>query len=328
MRDQIARHNPGSGIFNGSYLNERVNFNAQDAYLEEDVSEDGLTRAFAHMSLRCHPGAPSGVPSQLLHQLLTADPEIVSLGREFNELHRQIKTEYRFIKHAPEDLKQDHKLIQQQLKNARKSLTDELNVAHRRDYFFRVHNEMMKLSLDQAEMEEPGPEPMVQHELEERNQLQEILCDFSRNLTPQEIVSRKVTAANLLIALASRRVCQTRKPRHATADCKDLAKEECPLPAPCSLLESDQFPVICEREQCIVCLGDTRLSVEQRMRKFARVSHMMTHVESCHLKKLLPHEKPVCRHPKCSPVGHGLFFDEIMHFKNHVQTVHKIKLRG
>jgi hypothetical protein len=67
-RDQMARHGPGRGVF----LNERFDFNSQAAYLEEDVSEDGLTRAFAHISLRCHPGAPSGVPPDLLRPLLAA----------------------------------------------------------------------------------------------------------------------------------------------------------------------------------------------------------------------------------------------------------------
>jgi hypothetical protein len=171
MRDQIARHNPGGGVFNGSYLNKIMNFNSQDAYLKSDVSEDGLTRAFGQMSLCCHPGAPSGVPSQLLRQLLAADPEIASLEREINELHDQLKAIYRFIKRAPEEKKHKHQHLQQQLKNAKKSLIDKLDAAHRRDYFFRIYNKIIKMSLDQTAIEEPGDEPIVQHELEERNRL-------------------------------------------------------------------------------------------------------------------------------------------------------------
>ncbi|TVY17613.1 hypothetical protein LARI1_G005246 [Lachnellula arida] len=109
VRDQIARYNPAGGVFNGLYLNEIMNFNSQDTYLESNVSEDSLTRAFGHISLRCHPGAPSEVPSELLSQLLAADPEITSLGQEFKCLHDQIKVTYRFIKHAPEKKRQEHK---------------------------------------------------------------------------------------------------------------------------------------------------------------------------------------------------------------------------
>jgi hypothetical protein len=328
VRDQISRHTVGAGVFNSSYLNERVDLNSQDAYLESEVSEEGLTRAFGHMSLRCHPGAPSGVPSELLHQLLTADPEIASLTRELNELHNELKATYGFINRAPEEKIQEHKQVQQRLKNAKKSLTDELNAAYRKDYFFRIHNEMMKMSLDQTAIEEPGDEPMVQHALEERNQLQVVLGDFSRDLTSQEIVSRKVTAVTLFVALASRRECQTRQPRRPSAKCKDPIKQEYPSLAPPPSPQPAPLPLVCKKSQCIICFWDLRLPEKDRRREFSRVSHMMTHVERLHLSKLLPGEKPVCRDPQCSPGGAGLFFDEIMHFKNHVARAHNINLRA
>lgn len=325
VRDQIARHNPAGGVFNSSYLNEVVNFNSQDAYLEEDISEDGLTRAFAHMSLRCHPGAPSGVPPELLRPLLAADPHIGSLEREFNELHDQIKATYRFINRAPEEKRQEHKHLQQRLKNAKKSLTDELNVAHRRDYFFRVHNVMMKMSLDQAVIEEPGNEPMVQHELEERNLLQVVLCDFSRDLTPPEIVSRKVTAITLLIALASRQEPQTRKPKSSLV-CEGRVKTEPPLSSAPSLDPSpqpDEFPLILGKTQCIFCIGNERYTYEKRARAFKRVSHMWDHVENLHLKHL--GQMIPCPHPVC--MAQGLILNSVMYLKNHVVTVHKVNLR-
>ncbi|RDL30427.1 uncharacterized protein BP5553_10305 [Venustampulla echinocandica] len=171
MRDQIARHATGSGVFNGSYINKHVNFNSQDAYLESEVSEEGLTRVFAYMSLRYNPGAPSGVPSELLHELLTEDTKIATLGREVEELRKDIKATYSLIKHALAERIQEYRYLQQRLKNAKKSLIDEFNTVYRQDYFSCVYNEMMKMSLDQTAIVEPGDEPMVQHALEERNQL-------------------------------------------------------------------------------------------------------------------------------------------------------------
>ena len=38
--------------------------------------------------------------------------------------------------------------------------------------------------------EEEDVEPVIEHQLAERTQLQQILCDFSRDLSPQDIVSR------------------------------------------------------------------------------------------------------------------------------------------
>ncbi|KAI9808022.1 MAG: hypothetical protein M1827_007547 [Pycnora praestabilis] len=60
VRDQVMRHNSNSNIFQ-AYLNQRVKFDVQAAFLE-CPSADGLLRAFAHMSLTCDPRAPTSVP--------------------------------------------------------------------------------------------------------------------------------------------------------------------------------------------------------------------------------------------------------------------------
>jgi hypothetical protein len=81
------RHNPFTGVFNEAYNNELIRFNTQDAYLEEDIINDGLTRAFTHMSIRYNPSAPKEVPPELMERLLAADPEIAVLERQFKESH-------------------------------------------------------------------------------------------------------------------------------------------------------------------------------------------------------------------------------------------------
>jgi hypothetical protein len=55
-------------------------------------------------------------------------------------------------------------------------------------------------------------EPVTEHRLEERTRLQVVLCDLSKDLSPQAIVSRKVSAINIMAALASRHEFQSRKP--------------------------------------------------------------------------------------------------------------------
>jgi hypothetical protein len=61
---------------------------------------------------------------------------------------------------------------------------------------------MIKRQLDKT-IEEEDIELIIEHQLEEQTQLQQILCDFSRDLKPQDIVCWKVLAINLMIALAS-----------------------------------------------------------------------------------------------------------------------------
>ena len=114
-----------------------------------------------------------------MEPLLAADPDIGNLERRFKELHTKIKCEYKFIKQALKRIRKKHDDVRTQLGNAKKSLKDKIKKAYRNNYFFCIHNEMMKRQLNKSMVEEEV-EPVVEHQLEERTQLQEILYDFSR----------------------------------------------------------------------------------------------------------------------------------------------------
>jgi hypothetical protein len=79
IHNQVIRHNPFTGVFNKAYNNQAVRFNVQDAYLQSDITNDRLTRAFTHMSIRCNPSAPKEVPREVIDRLLAVDPEITVL---------------------------------------------------------------------------------------------------------------------------------------------------------------------------------------------------------------------------------------------------------
>jgi hypothetical protein len=103
------RHDPYTGVFNGAYNNENVRFNVQDAYLNGEISEDGLTRAFTHMSIRCNPGAPKEVPEDIMRQLLAAAPDIVKLEEQVWDSSLQLRHDYGCINRAPTIQQNDHK---------------------------------------------------------------------------------------------------------------------------------------------------------------------------------------------------------------------------
>jgi hypothetical protein len=70
-----------TSVFSGAYINHRVKFNTQDVFLERDVLDNRLTRAFAHISIRYNPGIPKKVPKVVL-QALPPDPNIADLKRQ------------------------------------------------------------------------------------------------------------------------------------------------------------------------------------------------------------------------------------------------------
>jgi hypothetical protein len=317
IRDQVMRHDPMTGVFSGAYMNHRVKFNTQDAFLERDVSDDGLTRAFAHMSIRCNPGIPKVVPDAVL-QALPPDPDIVALESRQAAMFQQLRYRYKFVKRAPPAPLQEYQELGRQLANARKSLREEIAREFKRDYIYRSHNEQMKRQLDKSSVTDVYVEPVVQHQLEERTLLQCILCDFSTDLDMKDIIGRKIRAINLFVALASKQETQKQRPPKAgEAEIKEESPSPDPSPTPV------EIPLICKKTQCIFCIGNEKYSYEKRLRTFRRVSHMMDHVEDVHLRYQDPDEV-ICHHPMCRS---ELPFKSINLFKNHVARVHEITLR-
>jgi hypothetical protein len=96
-------------------------------------------------------------------------------------------------------------------------------------------------------------------------------------------------------------------------------------PAPAPFPPADEFPVVCKKTQCIICMGNERLPYIDRTRAFNRVSHMWDHVEDVHLRHVSSEQRIICHHPVCK--AEGVVLNNVMHFKNHVARVHEIDLR-
>jgi len=122
-----------------------------------------------------------------------------------------------------------------------------------------------------------------------------------------------------MIALASRQEFQARKPRFAPVPQLLIKKELDPDPFP----QPHDFPLVCQKTQCIICIRNKQLLYKERTRTFRRVSHMRDHVEKLHLH-VLPAQW-ICHYPVCK--AKGLVLNHIQHFKNHIETVHGISLR-
>jgi hypothetical protein len=86
------RHDPRTGVFSKSYLNEKVRFDVQAAFLDRP-STDRLTKAFTYISLTCDPRAPKDVPKDVM-KALPPDPVIVELEKDQWELYKAIRNKY------------------------------------------------------------------------------------------------------------------------------------------------------------------------------------------------------------------------------------------
>ena len=147
------------------------------------------------------------------------------------------------------------------------------------------------------------------------------MCDFRKDLSPLEIVRRRICAVDFSVALCSRQEIpqrlDTRSQSSSTeGSSKDSLTENSSPESSRTSPEPNPVPLICEKTQCIFCIGKPGVST------FSRPAKMMDHVES-HLRKE-PAETIACRYPVCK--SEGLVLNDVMQFKNHVQIVHGIRL--
>ncbi|KAH6725062.1 hypothetical protein BKA61DRAFT_463248, partial [Leptodontidium sp. MPI-SDFR-AT-0119] len=132
------------------------------------------------------------------------------------------------------------------------------------------------------------------------------------------------------IALASRKEPMTRQRRPSSTykgPLKRLSPICPPVPTPAldSLPPASKFSLVFEKTQCIFCISNEALSYGQRTRKFRRPSHMWDHVENIHLRDVPAEQRIICHYPICK--AEELILNGVVLFKNHVATVHEVRLR-
>jgi hypothetical protein len=311
------RHDPKSNIFE-AYLNERVKFDVQAAFLERP-SQDGLLRAFAHMSLTCDPRAPTSIDSEVL-DTLPPDPKILKLRRQREVLKSKIKADHKTIVRAKgTEIHEKYDRLDVAIRRIEAKRRRVAKKEHRKNYFRNRHTEEIERQLnDLTVSEEEYVEPMVHHQFKERSRLEKILCTFPTNLSEKEILHRRIDAIDNMMRLCCRREVQSRKRRRVINKQGLSVEEEAARP--------DPFPLLCKETQCPFCIGNESMSYSQRTFSYCRPSKMMDHVERSHLREIQPNQPILCRHPVCK--SKGLVLESTMHFKNHVQTVHGISLRA
>ena len=304
------RHETNSNTFNEAYVNERVRFHVQNAFLERP-SEDGLLKAFAHMGLTCDPRA-----SRDYIGALPPDPKIAALEKERATLKTQIDDQYGKVRFARGTaIGQKYESAKISLVAAQKKRRKLTKAEHRWDYFQRRHTEDIEQQLNGFRSEE-YVKPVVQHQLSERVKLQKILCEFPRDLNEQEMCQRRIDAVYRMVVLCHRREVLHRKGRQVSNSAPALEVNQS--------IDSDLFPLICKKKQCIFCIRDEALTYHRRTFSYCRSSKMMDHVET-HLKGIAKEERVPCMHPICK--ANGVAATNVMAFKNHTAIVHKISLR-
>lgn len=110
---------------------------------------------------------------------------------------------------------------------------------------------------------------------------------------------------------------------------KGKIKEQSPVRVPTPKPNPDPFPpLLIDPNQCPDCIGDERMTLQERTFRYCRPTIRNDHFDDAHLEERERIEQcgePIrCHHPKCRDIK----FQHLDHFRNHVQTVHGMPLRS
>ncbi|GKU10200.1 unnamed protein product [Fusarium langsethiae] len=170
----------------------------------------------------------------------------------------------------------------------------------------------------------------------ERDRLANILCHQPDGLSEDQVLEQRIEAIQLMVSLCDKRetVKRHRVQQNVRAQAQPHIKTE-PSEAGSEPEPSlDQFPLLMQPGQCPDCIGDERLSLEERAFSYCRPTVRNDHFDDQHLidreRALQRGEKMVCTHPACRTQNRGqnLEFHNMDHFRAHAQTVHRVTLRS
>ncbi|KAL0930298.1 FluG domain-containing protein [Colletotrichum truncatum] len=311
IRDQVMRHDPKFFTFHGSYLNENVNFDLQNAFLEENA-EGQLYQLFTHVSLTRDPRATRDMVPEEVWKNMPPDPEIMDLERQRRELKGG---QYRI-----QGMENEAKIRQLTEKiNTKRDQRDKKVVkAYRSYYFYNCSTwdiEKQALGIEDEEYTEPA----ISLEIIERDKLAKILFYQPANCTDDEREKFQIEGIDLMVALFGKRETVRRNRIHADS--------QIPQPHVQKQCQPKPIPLILDRNQCPDCVGDERLSMEERTFKYSRSTVRNDHFDDQHLRE---RESAVrrgddiqCHHPQCKYEK----LKTLDAFRSHVKIKHGVSLR-
>ncbi|KAH9237194.1 hypothetical protein K456DRAFT_51001 [Colletotrichum gloeosporioides 23] len=314
VRDQMMRHDPKFATFHGAYLNENVNFDLQNTFLEEKT-EQQLYKVFAHVSLTRDPRATKDMVPQEVWDHLPDDPQILELEQQ----RQALKGGQHRVQGMPQEpkIRQLTEMIRTKQDQRQKKVAE----AYRRYYFYNRPTWDIERQA-RGDEDEEYTEPAIDLSIPERARLAQILCHQPSDCTYDDFTELRIEAIDLMVGLFGKRETR-RQNRLRRGRQSQLHTGQQP--------GANIIPTILDRNQCPDCVGDERLTIQERTFKYCRPTVRNDHFDDQHLKE---RERTVqlggvirCNHPQCRDKPEYQKMDSLDMFRNHVKAKHNISLR-
>ncbi|KAK1973409.1 FluG domain-containing protein [Colletotrichum cereale] len=288
VRDQMMRHDPKFATFHGAYLNENVQFDLQNTFLEEQT-EDQMYKVFAHVSLTRDPRATRDMVPKQVWENLPPDPEITELQ------HRRQKLKTGHYRVHGKQHEAEIRRLTAEIRTKQDQRDKKVVKEYREYYFYNRPTWDIERQAAHGEQEEEYAEPVIDLQIAERARLAQIFRNQPADCSHNRLMELWIEAINVMVLLCDKRET-SRKDRIRTRPRHDPTIEQ-------ELHQPRSFPLLLDANQCPDCIGDERLPFEERTFKYCRPTVRNDHFDNQHL---VEREHAIqrgdlirCNHPGC-----------------------------
>ncbi|KAK6859008.1 hypothetical protein PG995_004861 [Apiospora arundinis] len=314
VRDQALRHDPKWATFNSAYINENIEFDTQNAFLDEPT-EDVLINLFTHVGMTRDPRARRKMVPKQVWESLPPDPEIEAL-RERREILKAGRYRYK-----GKENEEEIRFLSESIRTKQAQRVNDVEAQYRQYFFYNRPTWDIERQATLEEEPEELWQPEAHLQIPERAALAEIFLHQPELSAFEDMRDTCIHAVEVMFRLCQKRETPRRNHIHKRAQVQPNVIGPSPPDHPLS-------PLLMLKTQCPRCIGDERLSYQERSFTYSRPAVMNDHFERAHVKEIrdLEQDKLIfCEHPTC--VEEGVKLDDLDHFRNHVQTVHGVWLR-
>jgi hypothetical protein len=226
-------------------------------------STDALFKLVSYMKRDVDPRAPTTLNDSEVDSLKT-HPLLMQLREQRDNLSQETRRIHKTLKIAEEEGSKIYELYKQassDLENTKKSLKRTKLKESRAEFFDRIETEDARRQLGMSALDlklKDWKPTQVEHALEERKRVAQLLCQPPSNSTPQGKQSYRIETIKALISLCGKKeITQKRRPMQERDWGLPPTPETTPEPTPKQSTAPGLAPTRVTNKQCIFCICKT-----------------------------------------------------------------------
>ncbi|MCJ1250100.1 hypothetical protein MMC30_007326 [Trapelia coarctata] len=329
VRNLVMDHT-NSAIFQKNYLSRMIRYDTQAAY-RGTAPRTELIRAANRMSRLIDPRRPKGLTDEQRDNL-RQEAEIKELCYRRDQLYSSIRSEFTFLylaEGAPihDEYQQAKREVERAIKARERALKKLIQAQY--DAMAPVNDIRAQLegNMEPVDRISPSSGP-IEYAFVERSRIANAFFDPPSALRANGHgdVDWRVSIVEDLVSLCTLQEGRFRKARRkqrtqAIKGHPDDLDSDCtsnPVKSESESQVHHSFPLKCKPYQCLVCLGNHTLPLDERRHNLGSKFSLQRHFDRSHTFR--PGESCPFPHLECAATT----LDSLMQFKNHAAKVHGI----